>query len=190
MRSRWPRHQVRPCDRGPERQPASYPFGDRHHIRNGVEMLRRPHLSGAPHAGLHFIENQQNTILAGNPRQFVEELSRWNDVAAFSLHGLQHNGGGLFGGRDGLEQVLHIPHAFDRAVFRLFADWAAVAVWIWRMYDPGHQRSEARTLDGLARGKGKRAERTAVKRSEERDDAMPSGGVARHFDGALDRLGA
>ncbi len=63
-------------------------------------------------------------------RQLVEEFLRRHDVAALALHRFHHDGGGFFGGRDGLEQgVFDVLHALHGAGLGLLPVGAAIAVW-------------------------------------------------------------
>ena len=96
-----------------------------------VEVLRRKHLAGAAHAGLHFVVNQQNAVFVRDAAQFVMKLGRRHQVAAFALNGLDNNSGNFFGGQNGLEEpVFDDLHAFDIAGGRLLAVRAAIAVSI------------------------------------------------------------
>ena len=124
-------------------------------------------------------------------RQLVEEFLRRHDVAALALYGFDHDGGGLFGGRDGFEQrIFDVLDALDGAAIGLLAVGAAVAVGVGRVDHAGYQRAESGALHGLARGERERAHGASVEAAEEGDDLVAAGGVAGQLDGAFHGFGA
>jgi hypothetical protein len=58
--------------------------------------------AGAAHAGLHFVDDQQQAVLAGEFAQGLHEVRLGGDHAAFALHRLEHHRDGL-----GADQRLH-----------------------------------------------------------------------------------
>ncbi len=76
------------------------------------EELARP-----AHAALHFVEDQQQPIGVAERAQGFEEFGRGHADAAFALHRLNHDGGGLRRDRrlDGCEIAeRHLIEAFER----------------------------------------------------------------------------
>ena len=66
-------------------------------------MLGGKHTAGAAHAGLHFVVNQQNAVFVSKPPEFFMKLCWRNEIAAFSLNGLDDDGGDFFGRQDRLK---------------------------------------------------------------------------------------
>jgi hypothetical protein len=156
-------------------------------VRRQMEVLGGPHLAGAAHAGLHLVADQQDAVLFRDAHQFIEELLRRDDIAAFALHRFDDDGGHFIGGRDGLQQrVFDKLRALHRAVGGRLAERAAIAVGIRRVHHAGHQRSEAAALHGLARGERQRAHGAAVEGAQEGDEPVAAGGIARQLHGAFD----
>ena len=130
-------------------------------------------IAGAAHAGLHLVEHQQQAVVVAELAQRPEEGMRRGAHAAFALHRLDQDAGGVRADRllDGLEIAeRHLVEAI-------------------------HRRPEAFEIFRRA-GRGQRRQRAAVKRAFEGDDAvalgMALGGVifARDLDRAFHRLGA
>ena len=154
-------------------------------------MLAGEHAAGAAHAALDFVGDEQDAVALADGSQFVEELGRRHDVAAFALDGLDEDGGDLFGREDRLEElVFEDLDAFDVAGVRLLAVSAAVAVGVGDVGDAAGQRSEALFLDGLGAGERERAHGAAVEAAEEGDELVAAGVIAGQLEGGLDGLGA
>ena len=89
-------------------------------------------LPGAPHAGLHLVEHQQDAVAVAERAQAGQELGRRHDVAAFAQHRLDHDGGDVVGCGHRREQLLealgvavggvvHARRAAARSACRYFA---------------------------------------------------------------------
>ena len=69
-------------------------LAERHHV--GLdEILVRPHLSGEPHSGLHFIENKQGVVLVRKLSQPLEEVLIEVMIAAFALNRFDYDRGNI-----------------------------------------------------------------------------------------------
>jgi hypothetical protein len=64
VRARRPGHQVGSRHRWRQAVGRSRFPWRREDIRDGAEMIGRPHPAGSAHAGLHLVEHQQNSVLA------------------------------------------------------------------------------------------------------------------------------
>src|SRR5713226_4322560 len=68
-------------------------FGHGDQIRLYAEMFGGEQLAGAGESGLHFVANEENTVLAADILQQLEIIARGNDEAAFAENGLGDDGG-------------------------------------------------------------------------------------------------
>ena len=59
---------------GAERKAAADALGDRHDIRRDADLLIGKEPAGAAHAGLHFVEHQQQTVLVAQLAQAAQKL--------------------------------------------------------------------------------------------------------------------
>src|SRR5688572_18152209 len=98
-----------------------------------IEMLEAKHLARAPHAALHFVRDQKNSMLTSELLETRQEIGRRNDVAAFTLDRL-HDDRGNFARIDGrLEN--HVLQIVD--------------VSVWEVSHAGNERSEFLPLNRL-----------------------------------------
>jgi hypothetical protein len=142
-----PMHEIGAGDGGAEREAAGDTFGQGEDVGRGVKMFGGEHAAGAAHAGLDFVGDEENAVACGDCGEFVEELARRDDVAAFALHGLDDDGGDFLGGDDGAEDlVFQDADAFYEAGVGLFPIGAAVAIGVWNVGDTGNKRTEPLTL--------------------------------------------
>ncbi|HET6838656.1 MAG TPA: aspartate aminotransferase family protein, partial [Bradyrhizobium sp.] len=155
-----------------DRKSAAQCLGERHHVRRHAEALVGEEIAGAAHAGLHFVERQQQAVLVAQLAQRLEECVRRRAHAALALHGLDQDAGGLRADR--------LLHGFEIAVRHLVKTV--------------HRRAE--TFEIFCRaGGGERRQRAAVEGALERDDAVALRSAARRLilardlDGTLHRLG-
>src|SRR5262249_34834954 len=124
-------------------------------------------------AGLHLVEDQQQSVLVADLAQRAQEARRRRAHAAFTLDRLDQDRGGL-----GADLAPHRPAIPGRPLV------AAV----------GYRAEALERLLLPARRQGR--ERAAVEGTLERDDAVALGAAARRLilardlDGALHRLGA
>src|SRR5271169_1459519 len=73
-----------------------------------AEMFGGKPFSGARKAGLHFVGDEKNAVLAAYVLQQLEIAARGNDEAAFAEDGLGNNGGDGFGSDGTLESVFEV----------------------------------------------------------------------------------
>ncbi len=79
-------------------------------------MLAREHPARPAHAGLDFVRDEQDAVLARELAQPLMELRRGHDVAAFALDGLDDDAGHLIG-RDEVHHdlIFDVAETFRRA---------------------------------------------------------------------------
>src|SRR5690242_8720751 len=92
--------------------------GDRHAAAEGLrrgdqigldtEMFGGKPLAGAGEAGLHFVGDKENALLAANVLQQLEVIARRNNEAAFAKDGFGDHGGDGFGSDNTLERVFQV----------------------------------------------------------------------------------
>ena len=136
-------------------------------------MLIGEEIAGTAHAGLHFVEGQQQTMLVAQCAQRLDETGRSRPHAAFALHQFDQNTGGVRADRllDGFEIAMR------------------------HLIETIHRRAEAFEIFRRA-GRRQRRQRAAMEGAFESDDAvafgMPLGEliVAHELDDAFHRLGA
>src|SRR5262249_27825327 len=94
-------------------------------------MLRREHFSCASHAGLDFIEHQQNAMLIRQRPKLIEKLLRWNNVTAFALDWLDEDGSHFVWRQRRPEDFrFDVLDALHRAGTGCFAVLAAIAIGV------------------------------------------------------------
>ncbi len=146
-------------------------------------MLDREHPAGAPEAGLHLVDDEDDAVLVADPPDPREELPRRDDEAALPLHGLDHDGGDALGGDLCHEGPLERGEG-------LGGRGPAVVVGEGDAVHLGRERAEPRLVRVRLRRHGHREERAAVEGSLERDHRRAAGVRARELDRVLDRLRA
>jgi hypothetical protein len=154
-------------------------------------MLGREHLAGPSHARLHFVGDEQHSMLAGQIAEPLQKLRRCDHVPALSLNRLDENRRDFVGSDQVHEQlVLDEVEALRAARLRRQAGRTPVALGIRRVIDARHERTEATPLHRFTGRHCQRAHRAAVESAEERDDVRPSGREPGQLEGRFDRFGA
>ena len=123
------------------------------------------------------------------PRQ---KARRRDQVAAFTLDRLYHDGRHLLGGSGGLEQSLDEARASAvlGASLSFAADWATIRVRIRHVRHAGKERAETPALRRLACRERQRPERAAVKAAQKSDEPVPLGVVTCQLHRRLDAFRA
>ena len=106
MRSGLPVHDAGWREDCTERHAAGDAFRTADNVRLNSGELMRPPFSGAAHAGLHFVGDQHDAVLAANALQLLQEEVRRNDVPAFALNGLDDDSSDFLGVKQALENLL------------------------------------------------------------------------------------
>src|SRR5262249_5590194 len=150
------------------------------YVGYGAEVIGRPQMAGAPHPGLHFVEDEQDAVLVADAAQPQEELWPGDDVAALALDGLDEDRGDLLGRDAVLEQRLDGRHVL----------WMRVRIVEGQVVPAGHGRAEAPPVVHLAGREADARVRAAVEAALECDDALTPRGAARELDRALHGLRA
>ena len=156
-----------------DREPAAERFRKRHDIRLNADVLIGEEIAGAAHAGLHFVEGQQQAVFVAQRAQRLDETGRSRPHAALALHQFDQDTGGLRA--DGLLDGFEIA--------------------MRHLVETVHRRAEAFEIFRRA-GRRQRRQRAAMEGALESDDAiafgMPIGEVivAHELDDAFHRLGA
>ena len=99
------RHVLLRQDRA-EREAAADALGRGHHVRLDARPLVRPELAGAPHAGLHLVQRQQQAELVAAAAQVAQEIERGGAHAALALDRLHHDARGVR--PDGVPHRVHV----------------------------------------------------------------------------------
>ena len=97
MRARRPRHQVRARHGDAERQARGDALGDGDRVWLHAGVLDREHATGATHARLHFVSDEDNAVGLRQCAQPLEKLVRGDEVAALALNRFDDDGGDLVG---------------------------------------------------------------------------------------------
>ncbi len=147
----------------------------------------RPPFSCAAHAGLDFVGDKHDAVLATNALEFLQEEVGSNDVAAFALNRLDDDAGDFLGIKEAFEDLLfEYLKDFRAAGFRSVAEGAAIGVRKRNVLDAGKQSAKTLALRGFRSGQRKSAHGAAVKAAVERDHFVALGGITRELDGAFD----
>src|SRR5215469_14754909 len=106
MRSGLPVHHARAGDERSEGHAAgnSLRAGDDVRLDSGV--LARPHLAGTPHAGLHLVHDEHNSVAAANALQFLQKELGRRHVAALALDWLDDDARNFTGIEHTLEELV------------------------------------------------------------------------------------
>src|SRR5712691_7718270 len=143
-------HDAAARDEGAEWHSAGDAFGAAEDVWLDAGMLGGPPLAGTTHAGLHFVDDEHDAVLAADALQFLQEEFWRGDVAAFALDGLDDDGGDFLGIEEALEDLaLERFEDFGAASFGGVAVLAAVRIRIRDVLDAGEERAETFALGGL-----------------------------------------
>src|SRR5690242_19988227 len=71
-----------------QRQTPADTLADRHQVGNDAPVLRRPHPTGPPEAGLDLVEDQRDPVRIREVAKAGEEPIRWPDDPTVALDGL------------------------------------------------------------------------------------------------------
>src|SRR5439155_9475916 len=108
-------------------------------------VLRREHLPRSSHAGLYFIDDQDDSVLGCQISQALQEGRGWNDIAALSLNRLDDDRGDFVWSDQLNEQLISDEgQTLGRALIR--AAFEAIRVRIRRVIDAREQRTESAPL--------------------------------------------
>jgi len=102
-------------------------------------MFRGKPFAGAGEAGLHFVGDEENAVLAADILQQLEVAGRGNDEAAFAENGLGDHGGDGLGSDGTLKGVFKIV----REGFRGGSFFGAVRIRKWNAVDIAGEGLEA-----------------------------------------------
>ena len=189
MRTGRPVHNFGARNQSTERHAAGNAFGNADHVGLDAGVLHRPPLAAAPHAGLHFVDHQQDAVTVADSAQLLHECRRSGQVAAFALYGLHKDGRALLGSHFGPEDhVFDMTRRFDRVLIGRDAGRTAIQIRKWGMNHARNQRRETAALLHLGAGKRERSHRPPVEAAVERNQSLPLGVIARQFQRGLDRL--
>src|SRR6266478_10035060 len=93
---------------GGDRHATAEGFGHGDEIRLDAEMFGGKPFAGAGEAGLHFVGDEENAVLAADILQQLEIIARGDDEAAFAENGFGDDGGDGFGSNGTLEGVFEV----------------------------------------------------------------------------------
>ena len=191
VRAGKPVHDFGAGDEGGERQAAGDALGYGDHVRGDAGVFDGPPLTGASHAGLDFVDDQQDAVLVADAAQFLEESRGRGKVSAFALDGFDDDGGALLGRNFGAEDpVFDVARGIAGILLGLGSGGTAIEIGIGDVHDSGNQRRETAALLNLGAGERERAHGASVKGSVEGDDVLALGVVAGELECGLDGFGA
>ena len=104
----WPLHHRRLRHETAHRHAAGNPLGHADDVGLDVPVLDGEVLAGAPEAGLHFIDNEDNPMMITDLANRLEEAVRRHNVAAFALNRLDDHRCHLFRRRGGGEDLVEL----------------------------------------------------------------------------------
>src|SRR5690554_6601208 len=110
-------------------------------------MFSSPHPASSPHAGLHLIEDQRDSVFCCYPLQLIEERLWWDEIPTLALYWFDYDSRYFAGRNGGAEPEFDFLHTFEGAGFRSAAVWATIAIRIRYMMNPGDQRAEPPALN-------------------------------------------
>src|SRR5204863_5105401 len=141
-------------------------------IRVDAEMFGGEPFAGAGEAGLHFVGDKENAVLAANVLQQLEVVARRNDEAAFAEDGFGDDGGDGFGSDDTLERVFEVVReSFGGGTF-----FAAIRISERNAVDVAGERREPGFIRMRFAGERHGKKRTAMEGVLEKNDGGARGG--------------
>src|SRR5271168_378554 len=142
--------------------------------------------SGAREAGLDFVGDKKDAVLAADILQKLEIVARWNDEATFALNWFDNQGRYGFR-RDGtLERVFEMM----RKVGGTRARWIAIRIGEGNAINVAGERLKAGFVRMCLAGERHSEKRAAVESVLETNDGGPFRISARDLDGVFNRFGA
>src|SRR6266513_165583 len=154
-------------------------------IRRDAEMFGSEPFAGAGEAGLHFVGDEENAVLATDALQQLEIAGRRNDEAAFAENGLGDHGGDGFGSHRTLESVFEVM----RESFRGGAFFGPVGISERNAVDVASKGLEAGFIWMRLAGQRHGEKRAAMEGVFETNDGGALGIGTRDLDGVFDGLG-
>src|SRR6266568_1673510 len=165
-------------------------LGDGDHVGGDAGVFNGPPLAGASHAGLHFIDYEENAMLVANAAEFLQEGRGRGEISDFTLESFYYDGGTLLGRDFGAEDpILDVARGVASVLLGLGSGGTAVEIGIGDVDHSRDERREASTLLGLGTGERKCAHGASVEGSVEGDDVLPLGVIAGEFERGLDGFG-
>ena len=140
--------------------------------------------AGASEAGLHFVGDEENAVLAADALQQLEIAGRRNDEAAFAENGLGDHGGDGFGSHRTLESVFEVT----RESFRGGAFFGPVGISKRNAVDVAGKGLEAGFIRMRLAGQRHGEKRAAMEGVFETNDGGTLGVGAGNLDGVFDGL--
>src|SRR6266849_7395567 len=138
----WRVHDLRASSDCRNGQPTAQRFGHGDEVRLDSKMLARKPFPGARKSGLHFVGDEQNSVLAANFLHDLEIIARWNNESTFAENRLGNHRGNGFRRDHALERVFKII----REGFRRGAFLRAVGICEWNAVHVAGERLEARLV--------------------------------------------
>src|SRR5258708_6025135 len=161
-------------------------FGHGDQIRLDAEVLGGEPFAGAGEAGLHFVGDEEDAVLAADILQQLEVVARGNDEATFAENGFGDHGGDGFGSDGALEGVFEMM----REGFGGGSLFAAVGIGERNTVDVAGERLEAGFIGMRLAGQRHGEKRAAMEGVLETDDGGALGVDAGDLDGVFDGFGA
>ncbi|KPW18160.1 Uncharacterized protein ALO91_05860 [Pseudomonas syringae pv. aceris] len=172
-----------------QRQTAADRLGHDDDVGFDPRMFEGKHLAGTAKAGLHFIQNQQNAVLARDFANLAQPCCRCRIDTALALHRFQNHR------RRQRHTAFHVLDELGEVVTQRFgpglaanAQRATIFMGIRQELHTGHQISDGvfwRSVAGQRQG----SVGHAVVGAGKADDVMATGGGLGQFDRGFDRVG-
>ena len=156
-----------------------------------ASVIHGPPFAGAAHAGLHFVRDEQDAVLAAKALERLQEFGWRGKIAALALNRLDEDCSDFLRIDEALEELLFdARERIGGGVLGAAAGDAAIGVRIRSLKDAGEQRAESLALHGLAGGERERAHRAAVEAAVEGDEFVAAGVITGELHRGFDGLGA
>ena len=144
-------------------------------------MIGGEHFTGATHAALNLIDDQNDAMLIADTTKALQKSSRRRDVTAFALHRFNDDCGDFLGRRGSGEQAILDPiqSALSGAALAtvFLTKWIAIFVRIRDVDDIQCLPLKSQTLRDFRRCQRQRSQRAAMKTIKKRDEFFASRGM-------------
>src|SRR5271163_4404262 len=118
VRTGTPIHYASASDDGAERHAGGDTLRSANNVWLDAGVIASPPLTGASHAGLDFIGDKQDAVLAADALQALQEFGGRGQIAALTLNRLDENSGDFFGIHATAEELaFEIGEAIAGSVF-------------------------------------------------------------------------
>jgi len=146
-------------------------------------VVNAPHLAGSAKAGEHFVSDHEPVVLVTHLANSLQEVRRWNPVAAFGQTGLNHYRSDVIARHeDARNVIIEVPETVVDVLILFDSRRHLVAVGVWRLDHSTGPRLQVAVLVAAVSTDQLAGNTLAMKRRAERNDVATFGVRKRQVD--------